>query len=128
MANQRELERELDEVRRRFRSLMDNCVDAMIIINEDGTILDFNPAAENIFQYKADEIVGQNVSALMPEPYRSAHDGYLSNYLSTGVAKIIGIGREVVGLRKRAFQLGCLRHSSLIQVVKQVTAMPVELR
>jgi len=100
MTDKEDLERELDEVKRRFRSLMDNCVDAMIIINEDGTILDYNPAAENIFQYTAEETIGQNVSMLMPEPDRSAHDGYLANYLRTGEAKIIGIGREVVGLRK----------------------------
>jgi PAS domain S-box-containing protein len=68
MTDKEDLERELDEVKRRFRSLMDNCVDAMIIINEDGTILDFNPAAEDIFQYTGEETVGQNVSMLMPEP------------------------------------------------------------
>lgn len=100
MTTPTDLERQLDEAKRRFRSLMDNCVDALIIIDENGTILDFNPAAENIFQYRADETVGKNVSMLMPEPFRSAHDGYLSNYLRTGEAKIIGIGREVVGRRK----------------------------
>lgn len=100
MTTPRDLEQRLDEANRRFRSLMDNCVDAMIIIDEDGTILDFNPAAENIFQYRAEETVGRNVSMLMPEPYRSAHDGYLSHYLETGEAKIIGIGREVIGRRK----------------------------
>lgn len=95
-----DIAQQLDEVTRRFRSLMDNCVDAMIIIDEDGTILDFNPAAEKIFQYTAAEIAGRNVSTLMPDPYRAAHDGYIRNYLETGEAKIIGIGREIVGLRK----------------------------
>lgn len=95
-----QLQRQLAEARGRFRSLMDNCVDALIIIDEDGAILDFNPAAEKIFQYGAEEIQGTNVSILMPEPYRSAHDGYLWNYLATGQAKIIGIGREVTGIRK----------------------------
>lgn len=94
------LQRELTEARGRFRSLMDNCVDALIIIDEDGTILDFNPAAEKIFQYQAEEVQGSNVSILMPEPYRSAHDSYITNYLTTGEAKIIGIGREVTGIRK----------------------------
>ena len=94
------LEKELEEVRGRFRSLMDNCIDALIIIDEDGTVLDFNRAAEGIFQYAASEIVGQNVSQLMPEPYRSGHDRYIRNYLTSGDAKIIGIGREVSGLRK----------------------------
>ena len=100
MTNQKDLAKQLDEVSRRFRSLMDNCVDALIIIDEDGKILDFNPAAERIFLYRTDEAIGRNVSVLMPEPYRSAHDSYLKNYLRTGDAKIIGIGREVVGLRK----------------------------
>lgn len=95
-----ELQQQLAEAKGRFRSLMDNCVDALIIIDETGTILDFNPAAERIFQYSLQEVAGSNVSVLMPDPYRSAHDGYLSNYLTTGEAKIIGIGREVVGQRK----------------------------
>ena len=86
-----DIEKQLDEVTRRFRSLMDNCVDAMIIIDEDGTILDFNPAAEKIFQYPAADIVGRNVSQLMPEPDRSAHDGYIRNYLNSGDAKITNI-------------------------------------
>ena len=100
MSEAEELQRELAEARGRFRSLMDNCVDAMIIIDQNGIILDFNPAAEAIFQYQPAEVIGLNVSILMPEPYRSAHDGYLWNYLATGVAKIIGIGREVRGCRK----------------------------
>lgn len=95
-----ELQQQLAEARGRFRSLMDNCVDALIIIDETGAILDFNPAAEKIFQFQAKEVIGANVSTLMPEPYRSGHDGYLSNYLTTGDAKIIGIGREVSGIRK----------------------------
>jgi len=59
-----------------------------------------NPAAEQIFDYKATELLGRNVSMLMPSPDREQHDSYLSNYLRTGHAKIIGIGREVVGMRK----------------------------
>ena len=100
MSETDDLQRELAEARGRFRSLMDNCVDAMIIIDQNGAILDFNPAAETIFQFKVDEVMGRNVSILMPEPYRSAHDGYLWNYLATGEAKIIGSGREVRGCRK----------------------------
>ncbi|MFT5488500.1 MAG: PAS domain S-box-containing protein [Paracoccaceae bacterium] len=95
-----ELQRQLTEAKGRFRSLMDNCVDAMIIIDETGAILDFNPAAEKIFQFETTEVLGKNVSILMPEPYHSAHDGYLRNYMTTGEAKIIGIGREVKGRRK----------------------------
>lgn len=100
MKTAEELEAELREVSQRYRSLMDNTVDAMIIIDDAGMITDFNLAAEKIFQYPADEALGQNVNILMPEPYKSAHDGYIFQYLSTGDAKIIGIGREVTGQRK----------------------------
>lgn len=95
-----ELQRERAETRRRFRSPMDNCVDAILITDQNGIILNFNPAAEAIFQYRPAEVIGLNVSILMPESNRSANDGYLWNYLATGVAKIIGIGREVCGCRK----------------------------
>src|SRR5260221_91162 len=59
----------------------------------------FNPACERLFGYFADEVIGKNVKMLMPEPYRHEHDGYITNYLDSRKPKIIGIGREVVGLR-----------------------------
>ena len=71
----------------------------MIVIDDHGLIESFSPAAERLFGYAADEVVGRNVSILMPAPYRGAHDGYMRHYLTTGEKRIIGIGRVVVGLR-----------------------------
>jgi len=84
----------------RFHSVVTTILDGIIIIDDRGVIEYFNPMAEEIFGYRSDEIVGRNVSCLMPEPNRSAHDSYLGNYHQSGEAKIIGIGREVEGLRK----------------------------
>ena len=84
----------------RMSSVVNHVVDGIISIDERGTIVTFNPAAERIFGYRANEVIGQNVRMLMPEPDRSAHDNYIRNYLTTGRAKIIGVGREVVGRRR----------------------------
>src|SRR6266508_4176247 len=91
---------ELAQAEERMRSVVNHVVDGIISIDDHGTITTFNPAAERIFGYAAAEVVGRNVSILMPEPYHGQHDGYIANYLRTGEAKIIGIGREVVGQRK----------------------------
>jgi PAS domain S-box-containing protein len=90
----------LAQAAEQMRSVVNHVVDGIISIDERGTITTFNPAAERIFGYSAEEAIGKNVRMLMPDPYRSEHDGYIANYLATGRGKIIGIGREVVGKRK----------------------------
>ena len=84
----------------RYRAIVDTAVDAILVINEVGVVSAFNPAAERLFGYGAAEVVGRNIRMLMPEPYHSGHDGYLERYRTTGERRIIGIGREVEGLRK----------------------------
>jgi two-component system, LuxR family, sensor kinase FixL len=82
-----------------LRSILDTVPDAMIVIDERGLIQSFSSAAERLFGYGADEVIGKNVKRLMPSPYRENHDGYLDRYLQTGERRIIGIGRVVVGER-----------------------------
>ncbi|MFQ5737642.1 MAG: PAS domain S-box protein [Acidobacteriota bacterium] len=93
-----------DEALRRseaeLRALVETAVDGIVTIDPRGIIRSFNPAACRIFGYAADEVIGRNVGILMTEPDRSRHDQYISNYLTTREAKIIGIGRETLGRRK----------------------------
>ena len=91
---------ELEESRARALSVFETTVDGVITIDEHGRIESFNAGAERIFEYTPEEVIGRNVHVLMPEPFHSEHDAYIENYCETGVARIIGIGREVVGRRK----------------------------
>jgi two-component system, LuxR family, sensor kinase FixL len=83
-----------------LESIIDTAIDGIILIEDWGTVVMMNPAASRLFGYRPDEVIGQNINMLMPSPHRENHHGYLKNYHDTGIKKIIGIGREIEGLRK----------------------------
>jgi len=103
-------EKQIEEVRQmgqiardnaeRLRAVVETAVDAIITIDAQGIIDSANPAAQAMFGYRSEELIGRNVKMIMPAPYRDQHDEYLDNFLTTGVKKIIGIGREVMGQRR----------------------------
>lgn len=84
----------------RIRAILQTAVEGIITIDDRGRIDSVNPAAEKLFGHTASELLGQNINRLMPAPYHEEHDGYIANYRQHGRAKIIGIGREVMGRRK----------------------------
>jgi PAS domain S-box-containing protein len=96
----KQMEQALREGEARARAILDTAVDAIITIDAQGIVESFNKAAERLFGYSPVEVIGKNVSMLMPEPFRGQHDGYLRSYIETGHARIIGIGREVTAQRK----------------------------
>lgn len=84
----------------RLNAIIKTATDGIIIIDESGNIELVNAAAERLFGYSEEELLGRNINVLMPSPHREAHDAYIQNYFRTGIRKIIGIGREVQGLHK----------------------------
>lgn len=94
------VEQDLASREAHLKSILETVPDAMIVINERGLVQSFSVAAERLFGYGPDEVIGKNISLLMPTPYRENHDGYIERYLRTGDRQIIGIGRVVVGERK----------------------------
>ncbi|MHC4413747.1 MAG: two-component system sensor histidine kinase NtrB [Planctomycetota bacterium] len=98
--NLRRRETELRRQHRRTQAILDTAAEGIITIDEEGIIRSVNPAAEQIFGYTVPELIGRNVRILMSEPDKTEHDTYIADYLRTGEAKIIGVGREVVGRRK----------------------------
>jgi len=107
----------------RLHAVVNTAVHGVILIDSAGIVLMFNPACERLFGYRADEVIGKNVKMLMPSPYREGHDDYIGNYLRSGKAKVIGIGREVVAQRKDGstfpmdLKIGEARHDSSIAFV-----------
>ncbi len=101
VTEQRQAESAIRESEQRIRAIMDNVVDSLVTIDQFGIIGSVNPATEALFGYEAAELIGRNVSLLMPEPLRSQHDNYIQRYVTTGISKMLGVfGREVTGLRK----------------------------
>lgn len=100
ITNRKKTEQALRDSETRANAVLNHALEAIIMIDEQGIIHSFNPAAEKFFGYKPSEILGKNVTCLIPESFRNAHEQGLKNYLETGITKVIGIGAEVVGLRK----------------------------
>lgn len=123
--------RQIRERTLRLRTLLDTTVDGIIIIDEKGTVEDYNIACQRLFGYSPEEVIGRNVNMLMPPPYCDEHDGYLEQYRKTGRRKIIGIGREVEGRRQDGttfpmeLSVGEARHGNspiFMGIIRDITA------
>jgi two-component system, LuxR family, sensor kinase FixL len=106
-----------------LQAILATVPDAMVLIDEYCVITSFSAAAEKLFCYGANEVLGKNVSMLMPEPHRSAHDGYIQRYLKTGEKRIIGIGRVVEGQRADGL---CFQWSSRLvkHILENIARLP----
>ena len=100
LADLRRALEEKDELQRRLATVIESVLDGLIEIDAAGSVVMLNKAAEEMFGYRRDEVVGRNVNMLMPDPYHHEHDGYLAGFHKSGDARVIGIGREVAGKRK----------------------------
>jgi two-component system sensor kinase FixL len=100
VAERKRAELAREDSRIRYQMVNNTLLDGLIIANEQGTIESYNPGAEQLFGYTATEVLGKNVSVLMPEPHRTHHDAYVRHYLQTGEMRVMGRGREVAGQRK----------------------------
>ncbi|WP_028023782.1 PAS domain S-box protein [Enterovibrio calviensis] len=98
--NELTVEAERQSGQSQLAAIVETVIDCIITIDDSGHIATFNPAAEGLFGYYAEEVIGKNVKLLMPEALASQHDTYLANYLGGKPAKIIGSGREIVAMRK----------------------------
>ena len=131
VTNMKQIKGELEKSQNQLQAIIHNAMDGIITINEAGEIQGFNPAAEQIFGYSQQDVLGHNLNMLMPEPTRSEHDSYISRYIQTGEAKIIGAyGREVTAVRRNGEQfpmelsasemvLGGLRY--FIGIIRDIT-------
>ena len=105
ITNLKQTKGELEKSQNQLQAIIRNVMDGIITINESGEIQGFNPAAEQIFGYSQQDILGKNVKILMPEPDRSNHDSYINRYLYSGESRILGVrGREVIAVRSNGEQ------------------------
>ncbi len=100
LSEYKEISHQLAASTARTNAILDAAVDGILTIDESGTVESVNPAVSQMFGYRPHEVIGNNITLLMPEPYAGEHDGYLARYRRTGQRRIIGIGREVQGLRR----------------------------
>ena len=128
---------ELQQTDAWLRGVIETAVDGILIIDSEGRIRLFNRAAELLFGYAADEVLGRNVTLLMPPPFADEHDGYLKRYLSTREPRIIGIGRDVQGRRADGstfpmhLSVGEIRHepqAAGMPTAFQLAGAPVDVR